>query len=154
LLNLLTSLQHVVMHDALMHWWNLWTSGEDFTDLPLADTHVINMSLDHDGVFQSLLRQVLAIERPEFESRNHSLTRDVIRLRRELAYEQVHCVLLHSLVILRVSVATYSSCVSLYFLYLELYISTFVFVCVCPCDWTFIKVLPDVRSVLFVGIFL
>jgi len=65
--------------------------GEGFTDLPLADTRVIDISLGHDGVCQSLLRQVLAIERPEFESRNYSLIKDVIYLRREIAHEQVQC---------------------------------------------------------------
>jgi len=94
------------MHNISMHWRNLSTVGEDFTDLPLADTRVINLLLGHDGVFRSLLQQVLAIERPEFESRNHSLTKDVIHLRRELVSEQVCCLIVHSLVILHSSVAT------------------------------------------------
>jgi len=67
----------------------MWTLGEDFTDLPLVNMRVVDMSLDRDGVCQSLLQHLLAIERPEFESRNHSLTKDVLRLHRELAHEQV-----------------------------------------------------------------
>jgi len=65
--------------------------GEEFVDLPLADMRVIDMSLGPDGLSQSLLRQILAVERSEFESRNHSLAKDISHLRRELAHEQVPC---------------------------------------------------------------
>jgi len=65
------------------------TAGKGFTDLPLADTRVVDISLGHDGVCQSLLQQVLAVERPELESQKRSLNNDVIRLRRELTREQV-----------------------------------------------------------------
>jgi len=63
--------------------------AEGVTDLPLADTRVVDMSLGHDGICQSLLRHVLAIEQPEFESQKQSLNNDVAHLRREIAHEQV-----------------------------------------------------------------
>ena len=65
-------------------------------DLPLASTHVVDMSLGHDGVYESLLQQVLAVERPELESRKHSLNKDVVRLCGALTDEQVQSLILHS----------------------------------------------------------
>ena len=71
------------------------TLGEGFTDLPLADMRVIDMSLGRDGVCQRLQQQVLAIERPELESRKHALNKDVLQLRLELKHQQVHCLIVH-----------------------------------------------------------
>jgi len=72
------------------------TVGKGFVDLPLVDTRVVDMSLCCNGICQSLLQQVLAIERPEFESQKQSSSKDVIRLRHELTCEQVHCSILNS----------------------------------------------------------
>jgi len=65
--------------------------GEGFLDLPFADMRVIDMSLGDDGVGQNLLRQILAIERPELESRNQSLAKDISHLHCRLVHEQVRC---------------------------------------------------------------
>ena len=63
--------------------------GEGFTDLPIDNTRVIDMSLGHDAVRHNLLQQVLAIELPEFDSQKLSKSKDVVRLRRELTLQQV-----------------------------------------------------------------
>ena len=68
---------------------SMWHVGEGFVELPIANMRVIDMSLGRDGVQQSLLRQVLAIERPEYESQKQSLSSDIIHLRREVTREQV-----------------------------------------------------------------
>jgi len=70
--------------------------GKGFTELPLAHTRVIDMSLGRDGVSESLLRQVLAIERPEYESQKQTLNNDVVRLRHRIAREQVRHMLFSS----------------------------------------------------------
>jgi len=65
------------------------TAGEGFTELPLADMRVVDMSLSGDGLCQRLLQQVLSIERRELESRKQSLNSDVLRLQREVQRQQV-----------------------------------------------------------------
>jgi len=78
----------------------MWTAcvGEGVVDLPLADTRVIDMSLGHDGICQSLLRHVLAIERPEYKSQKQSLTNDVVHLRHEIRREQVRHLFFYSVI--------------------------------------------------------
>lgn len=83
------------MQSTWMQWWNN-DVGKGFADLPLVNARVVDISLGRDGIYQSLLQQVLAIERPEFESQKQSCSKDVIQLRRELASKQVQCSILNS----------------------------------------------------------
>ena len=65
------------------------SAGEGFVDLPLVDTRVVNLSLDHDGICQSLLQQILAVERPEFQRQKLNLNRDAVHLLKKIEHEKV-----------------------------------------------------------------
>jgi len=68
--------------------------GQGFKDFLLADIQLVDMSLGHDGIRQSLLWQVLAIERPEFQSQNLSFNKDVVCVHCKLTREQVQYLIL------------------------------------------------------------
>ena len=100
------------------------------------------MSLGHDGICQSLVRQVLAVERPEFESRKLSLNKDVVHLCRELTRDQVQCLIFSVFDHFNHQSEQLASCVCLVctVAFVQFSLLFLAALCFYLCKWMFIKV--------------
>ena len=65
-------------------------TGDGITELPVQRMCLIDLSISQEGVIDTILFDVMKIERPEFEGQKKSIEGDLLHQQHELNKEQVH----------------------------------------------------------------